>query len=77
MRPKAERQAARTFAASEEIRHYLAAVRGGRLEGLFGVALALGPRQGEAPSLRWSAIHLAFQLDESVFPQLPFRTKTD
>lgn len=39
-------------------RQFLDAVRGDRLEALYGVALALGLRQGEALGLRWKDIDL-------------------
>jgi integrase len=37
---------------------FLEAVRGDRLEALYGVALALGLRQGEALGLRWDDVDL-------------------
>jgi integrase len=52
-----------------EARAFLAAVRGDHLEALYGVALAVGLRQGEALGLRWSdvdlddgLIHVRYQL---------------
>ena len=42
----------------EEARRLLDAARGGRLEALYSVALALGLRQGEALGLKWGDIDL-------------------
>jgi integrase len=41
-----------------EAQVFLAAVRGDRLEALYGVVLALGLRQGEALGLRWEDVDL-------------------
>jgi integrase len=42
----------------DEARAFLEAVRGDRLEALYGVVLALGLRQGEALGLRWEDVDL-------------------
>lgn len=43
----------------EQVRTFLAAIRGDRLEALYLVALGVGLRQGEILGLRWSDVDLA------------------
>ena len=50
--PRRERREMTVFTTAEA-RRFLGAIEGDRLEALFGVALALGLRQGEALGLQW------------------------
>lgn len=67
----------------DEVRRFLAAVRGHRLEALFTVALTLGLRQGEALGLTWAdvdleggVLHVRHQLQrvDGVLQRVPLKT---
>ena len=56
-RPRPNRKEVRPLDA-DQAQRLLAAVRGDRLEALYALALALGPRQGELLGLRWDDVDL-------------------
>lgn len=49
------------FLGPEEAQRFLEAVKSDRLEGLYGVALAVGLREGEALGLKWEDVELDAQ----------------
>lgn len=56
--PRVEHREVESWDATQ-VRTFLAAIRGHRLEALFSVAVATGLRQGELLGLRWSDVDLA------------------
>lgn len=56
--PKRQKPTRRVF-TPEQMREFIAAIRGDRLEALYALALTTGMRQGELLGLRWADVDLA------------------